>query len=145
MSCCFDINTQEIKRQIKEALAPIIKEKISIDIREDYSYIRILISEKESIAYFCMSTLPGCCAYLVLHDVLVFKKYRGLGIAQSLHPVKEFIADEGGFSFMMCTTRKDNPTQNHILEKTDWKKVHQGLNVRTKNDLIMWMKENKRI
>ena len=41
---------------------------------------------------------------------------------------------------MMCTTRKDNPTQNHILEKTEWKKAHQGLNVRTKNDLIMWVK-----
>lgn len=95
------------------------------------------------LANFSLRELSGCCGVIVSYWMQVDKKYRGKGIAKVLQEFKEEICKYNGYTTMLATTLSGNDTENHILEKFNWKQVYTFKNKRTQHNLIVWIKEIK--
>lgn len=140
-------NLEKFRLKIKNAIEPLINEEV--DVILDDSQFQALSCKVNlagsnpwngGVVSFHLTMLPGCCGYLVSHESFVYYEFRRKGIATVLQSIKEEIAREEGYTHMMCTTMASNMSQNRILEKHGWTKVHEGVNGRTNNNLYMWVK-----
>ncbi len=112
-------------------------------IMEDYSSPTEKIGNiqfHKHICRFYLSQLSGCCGVLVSHHMEISRSYQGRKLGTLLQLVKERIAKEAGYTVLLATVRKDNPAENHILEKTGWNKILTFTNKRTSNEIFMWSK-----
>lgn len=94
--------------------------------------------------HFGLQEMPGCCGILVSTDTYVAKSQRGKGIAQLMQQMKEVAARATGYQVLFCTVNISDPessVQEHILKKTGWKEVALFKNLRTKNQVMTYMKE----
>ena len=152
----FYISAGELKKlekTIAEGINELIGKDVILKMSTSYMSTNFNVFEKEKsvnkygfayrkhVACFCLAEMPGCCGYLISHYMAVYMDYRKKGISKFLQGVKFELANRWGYSYMVCTTTQDNEVQNHVLEKSSWKKTHQGKNRRTSNSLYLWIKE----
>ena len=96
------------------------------------------------IAGFELIQQINCCGILISTQTWVDKKYRRMGYAQVMMPIKEAFAKELGFSLIMATVNiTGNPAEVHILEKFGWKLKDSFVNKRTNNTVGIYTKEIK--
>jgi hypothetical protein len=75
----------------------------------------------QCIARWGVTSLPGCAAVAVSHDAWVSPKERDKGIGQQQHEERIKYARSCGAKVMICTVRRDNVRQRHILAKHQWR------------------------
>jgi len=149
-----DLKTARCKKIIKNFIVndnPYLKTlNMYIDIWADRETLRISIFETKPylegvyhsiVAEFNFNSFPGTSIYLVSSGTYVNYTHQGKGIAQTLQKVKQYIAKELGVYYLICTTNGGNIKQNHILEKTGWKKINTVTSKVTGEKNLMWILE----
>ena len=156
-----EVNHKEEKRNtelVKQAVEKCLGQKVCVKrtIGRNYTSATYVIKTLKSynqypdlpdyvgnflVASFSMDVFPGCCAYAASYETNVTPRFRGKGIGTALQEVKAKLAKEAGFTHMLATCKKDNITQISILEKAGWEKLHDCVNKRTNNQLILWIKD----
>ncbi len=92
-------------------------------------------------AQYSLAGFPGCCGILVSTGAYVIHELQGLGLGNYFHKERLKLAKDMGYSCIMCTTIFQNKAEIAILEKNNWKKVHEFENSRTKNIVQIWVKD----
>ena len=88
---------------------------------------------------FKLSEFEGCCAILISYNTYISEALRGKGYARLLMYLKKEIARLLGYSYLICTTLKNNSVEKQVLKRTGWKKIKNLYNSRTGNHLEMYM------
>lgn len=84
------------------------------------------------IGSFAMSPFPGCCGIVVIHNLFVYREYRGSKYSDQIREAKPMIAKLFGYTLMIATTNHDKyATAN--MEKAGYTFVHEFRNTRTDN------------
>jgi len=102
---------------------------ISISHLDDYKKYMI----------FKLGELEGCCAILISYNTYISEALRGKGYARLLMDLKKEIARLLGYSYLICTTLKNNSVEKQVLKRTGWKKIKNLYNSRTGNHLEMYI------
>ena len=129
---------QTILDQISEILnspVTIVMSKITSGSEKAEQGRFELKSEKKTIAYFDLVTLPGCCGVIVSMHSHVTYQHRQKGIGALLNTYRILQAKEWGYGAIICTDISTNHFQNRILEKNKWLNIAQFNNPRTGNDV----------
>lgn len=61
-----------------------------------------------------------CSSIMISHAVEIYESLRGKGMGQAAHIARLNRWRSYGLSYAMCTVRRDNDPQNHILRKNGW-------------------------
>lgn len=97
-----------------------------------------LISNKGSgVALFDLICMPGCCGILVSCKSEVFPQYRNKGLGKLLNNMRYQIAQEWGYSVLLCTDVESNQPQQKILSQNGWTHLMSFKNARTANKVSM--------
>lgn len=92
---------------------------------------------------FALVEMPGCCMYLISTDTYIDGCYRRKGLSYVLQEVKENLARVWGYTKLFCTVTMDNKAELKVLKKSGWEQVDEGINLRTSNEVGMFVKEIK--
>lgn len=69
---------------------------------------------------------PGIvCSVGIFGDVYLREGLRGQGLGSAAHWHRLQYAKDQGFKYVMCSVRRDNDRQHHILKKFGWKEIGQ--------------------
>ena len=135
---------EKLRSLIQNKLSALLNDEIQVIFTtEDGKKLTVHVSATNAAVYvvrFSLSELPGCCGYLVSHNLRVAAEYHNRGIGKLFQEIKFEIARIFGYSYLMCTTTQHNTVENHILTQYGWKQTHSGKNARTGNQLYMWVK-----
>jgi retron-type reverse transcriptase len=108
-----------------------------------YSLIHTNISDSsdaQTIASWYLWKLPHCCAYAVLGNATVWSPYKQKGIGTVLNAFQQEIAKQLGYTSLLCTDVRNNTPQRQILKKNEWEDIHELVNYRTNNTVILSVK-----
>lgn len=97
--------------------------------------------EFHEIARFACLPMSGCHAIVLFHSSAVHDFLRGYGIGKLLHKLRVEACIASGFSYAQCTTCASNETQNKILRNNGWEEIKEFMNIKTDNDVIIWLKK----
>lgn len=136
---------ETLKSLIKTRLSTLLNDEIQVQftLRSGYKRLDVYVSATSAAVYvvrFSLSELPGCCGYLVSHNLRVCPEYRNRGVGKLFQEIKFEMAKTFGYTYLMCTTTQHNEVENHILTQYGWQQIHSGINARTSNQLYMWVK-----
>lgn len=98
-------------------------------------------SEVHSLFIFSLGRFPGCCAYIVSYHSSVWYTWRRKGFGMLMQEMKEAFARITNHGRMVCTVNKTNKEEIGLLKKSGWKAVDEGVNPKTENTVIMYIKE----
>lgn len=69
---------------------------------------------------------PGIvCSVGIFGSVFLHEGLRGQGLGSAAHQHRLQYAKSLGFKYVMCSVRRDNDVQHHILKKFGWKEIGQ--------------------
>lgn len=57
---------------------------------------------------------------IISHGVEIFEAFRGKKLGQAAHIARLARWTSEAYNYAMCTVRRDNDSQNHILRKNGW-------------------------
>lgn len=142
---------------------PIFSGKSSTYYAKPYSgwligrYALVLESDSPEAGYFTFSStrclrgtrlaefelyeMPHCCGIMVSCGSCVQRSMRGKGLGGLLNEVRESIGRSLGYTIMLCTDKSDNTPQRKILQKNRWQDIYAFTNKRTRNNLLISIKE----
>jgi len=97
---------------------------------------------KYLVAYWRIREMPGCCGVVVSTQSTVFNDFKGKGLGQKALQCRIKLAEEMGYSQIVCTVTEDNAVERHILEKYGFKQITDLKfgNKRTGNTVLWYSK-----
>lgn len=121
-------------------------DNFSQECGKDYgvNYAFRLVNQRDpsftkTVAFFKMTEMPSCCAFVVSHGSVV--GVEGKGVGTRLNRFRQDLAKAWGYSGIICTDVDTNKGQRRILEKEGWKDIFQRRNARTNNLVNISVKE----
>lgn len=87
-----------------------------------------------------LTTMPGCRTIGISHGLVIYRKYRGMGIGSTIHQKRLALARSLGYSILVCTSRADNKPQSKILNFFLWTATFRFINPRTGHAVYLWYK-----
>jgi GNAT superfamily N-acetyltransferase len=93
------------------------------------------------ISTFILEPMKGCNGICISRKVVVYDRYRGKGYGTIFCKMRELLARQFNFSMIMCTMVVDNIAQQKILEKNQWEKLNEFLNLKTQNRVSLYCKK----
>ena len=121
----------------------------SIKFNHNFEYFKqgkddgkIFVTLRESdkwtmYAKFSLMPMPGCCGICISTNAEVDSSLRNKGLGKVLHRLRISLAQECGYSFLICTDITSNIPQTKILSKYNWEELLKFKNTRTGNEVAM--------
>jgi RimJ/RimL family protein N-acetyltransferase len=88
--------------------------------------------------FYELNEFPGCNQIVVSNHAFIYEQYRGQGHGQAQHFQRLNKARELGYNRIICTVRRDNLAERHILLKNGWGMDFTFTNTETGHDVQMW-------
>jgi RimJ/RimL family protein N-acetyltransferase len=88
-----------------------------------------------------ITTLPGSPQVAVSHAVFIYPEYRGTGKGSVNHVLRLQRLKAMGYNYVICTVRKGNAPQEHLMEKFGWTKLAGFKSSATEHDVVIYGKE----
>jgi hypothetical protein len=97
--------------------------------------------EERGHLFFKLQELTGCCKYLVSTNTYISQSLRSRGLSYKLQQIKNKIAVMFDYTTLMCTVVNNNTRELNVLHKSGWKCIDEGVNKRTNNNVLMFVKK----
>lgn len=104
----------------------------------EYYYLR---QGRQWIASFGLYQFPSCCAFCVSTAASVVERHRRKGVNTLLNQLRQEIARLHGYTAIICTDVAGNIGERRTLAKEGWSDLYSVVNKRTKNQVIISIKE----
>lgn len=95
----------------------------------------------DGISSFSLTELPGCTQVCVSHGCFVQLGKRGKGVGQREHKARLAEMRRLGYDSAICTVRKDNATERHILHKFGWREVDSFTSTKNGGTILLCFKD----
>lgn len=121
-----------------EKIADILEceaKHVKVDVFRDQmcrsSRLFLVKLKNKEVARFNLAQLHGCCGVSLSYHAHVSFGFRGRGLGTLLNKMREQIAVNLGYSFILCTDVANNKPQSKILKNNGWKTLAKFKNRRT--------------
>lgn len=115
------------------------KEK-GLDVGRSY-WFRAFLPSGAPIGAWYFSNMPGCCGVVVSHGLNLNEEYRSTGVSGLFQKLREYVAQELGYSAMIATCLTSNFPELFSSKEAGWKMGPVFRNIhRTNNDVTFQIK-----
>lgn len=97
----------------------------------------VLYVKGVAAAHFTLASFPGCCGICISTEANVYGAHRRKGLGTLLNKIRIDWARALGYGILMCTDISKNEYQRKILAKNGWTDIHDFVNPRTSNQVIV--------
>ena len=91
------------------------------------------------VAKWCLVEMPGCCAICVYTGAEVKPAYRNKGIGTNINDLACAIARTDNYTIMMATDITSNAPQQKIFSSGSWEELQKFINVKTNNQVGVYI------
>ena len=101
------------------------------------------VDEKTKLykVHFYLTELPGCCGYMVAHNITNYRGARRTkSLLDKLYEFRERLADGMGYTAVIATLLDRTTDEVAVLESRGYEKIDSMINDRTDNSLTMYRK-----
>jgi len=95
----------------------------------------------QEVAKFKLTQMGGCNGVCISSNEAIYGTYKGKGYGNTFNKIREDLAQQMGYSVMLCTVIDGNVPQEKILFKNGWARTFGFLNLKTSNDISMFYKK----
>lgn len=144
-----EVAKHNIQVHVKEKLGFGLLSNTVVDSKYDAGCWKVQIrpayvsEDRSDSAGFLIYSFPGCCKYAILSQVYTKGAFRGIGLVKYMLELAEIIAvlNHEVDTLVATGTDEHNGLMISILEKSGWKKIHEGDNINSGNWVRMFVKE----
>lgn len=128
---------EQTRTWLQETLADIAKRRewscFHLLVKSSGLYQLLATREKREgvAAQFSLTQLPGCCGVMVSFHAHVLERIRRMGLGRKLTELRERLAKDQGYSYILAIVTGDNEAQMKVMDKQGWKKLDTFQNFRT--------------
>ena len=90
--------------------------------------------------FYELNPFPGSNQIVVSNHAFIRPEFREKGLGQKQHKERLLKAKELGYDIIMCTVRRDNGAEKHILTKFGWGFLMAFRSTETEHELEIWTK-----
>lgn len=94
----------------------------------------------DEYGFYELNPFPGCNQIVISNHSFVYPEHRGKGIGTKAHANRLAEIKRLGYSYVICTVKKNNLPQLKILAKFNWKELDFFFNMETGNDVVLYGK-----
>jgi predicted GNAT superfamily acetyltransferase len=94
----------------------------------------------DEYGFYELNPFPGCNQVVVSNHAFIYALDRGKGNGYKQHQARLAEARRLGYSYIICTVRKENSKEISILEGAGWKTLDHFWNLETEHDVVIYGK-----
>lgn len=91
-----------------------------------------------NMGFYELNPFPGCNQIVISNHVFMHKENRGRGYGSLSHKKRLSKIKALGYDYSICTVKKTNEVEIHILEKNGWKFLDSFFNRETGHEVCLY-------
>jgi hypothetical protein len=104
-------------------------------------FFKVYDEKDNEVTTFILQQMSGCSGICISNKVAISDAYRGNGYGVLFCELREAIAVKLRYAVIMCTVVLGNHPQQKIMKKRGWEITGSFLNLKTGNQVSIYMKK----